>query len=185
MRRALLAFALLFTGTSGGLAASFIWDGGSTVDSNFFTPENWVGDVAPTPGDSNNIIHLAGTARTTINLDANVQLDQFYVDSGAGAFAIQSTGGSKIIFNGPTFSDPYIVNNSSNPFRFQVDVDYNKADKETRTRDGEDIIVDVGSTLTVNQKLSVRFGTPTRAFIIDGSLAGNGTAMLQSNASPM
>ena len=37
-----------------------IWDGGSTVDDNWTTPENWVGDVAPVAGDR---LIFAGTTR--------------------------------------------------------------------------------------------------------------------------
>ena len=39
-----------------------VWDGGSLVDNNWTTPENWVGDVAPAPGD---FLKFAGNARTT------------------------------------------------------------------------------------------------------------------------
>ena len=39
----------------------YTWDGGSTVDNHWSTPENWVGDVAPLPGD--NLIFPAGAAR--------------------------------------------------------------------------------------------------------------------------
>ena len=31
---------------------TYTWDGGSTVDSNWSTPENWVGDIAPQAGDN-------------------------------------------------------------------------------------------------------------------------------------
>ena len=40
---------------------TYTWDGGSTVDSNWSTPENWVGDIAPIAGDS--LVFPAGAAR--------------------------------------------------------------------------------------------------------------------------
>jgi hypothetical protein len=40
---------------------TYTWDGGSTVDSNWTTPENWSGDVAPQAGD--NLVFPAGAAR--------------------------------------------------------------------------------------------------------------------------
>jgi hypothetical protein len=40
---------------------TYTWDGGSTVDSNWTTPENWSGDIAPQAGD--NLVFPAGAAR--------------------------------------------------------------------------------------------------------------------------
>ena len=43
------------------LISTATWDGGSTVDSNWTTAANWVGDVVPSPGD--NLVFPAGAAR--------------------------------------------------------------------------------------------------------------------------
>jgi len=48
-----------------------IWDGGSTLDSNWMTPENWVGDETPgarfplgpfLPYDGNPVLRPQGSA---------------------------------------------------------------------------------------------------------------------------
>ena len=46
-------------------AATVTWDGGG-ADTNWLTPANWVGDVAPTSTDS---LHFTGTVRRTNNND--------------------------------------------------------------------------------------------------------------------
>ncbi len=39
----------------------YTWDGGSTVDNHWSTPENWVGDLAPQPGD--HLVFPSGASR--------------------------------------------------------------------------------------------------------------------------
>ena len=47
------------------LLATFTWDGGSTADNNWTTPENWFGDVAPSPGDDLSFPQELSTQRPT------------------------------------------------------------------------------------------------------------------------
>jgi fibronectin type 3 domain-containing protein len=56
-----LWFEKAFTIDVTNLPETYTWDGGSAVDSNWSTPENWVGDIAPTTGDS--LVFPAGAAR--------------------------------------------------------------------------------------------------------------------------
>jgi len=56
------------------IITSMVWDGGSVVDSNWMTPENWVNDVVPDPGDS---LEFAGAVRVsnTNNFAADTQFE--------------------------------------------------------------------------------------------------------------
>ena len=47
-----------------------VWDGGSTVDSNWTTPENWVGDIAPTGNPSEHeLLEFPGSAARQSNIN--------------------------------------------------------------------------------------------------------------------
>jgi uncharacterized membrane protein YqhA len=54
-------FEEAFTISVTKLPATRTWDGGSTVNNLWTTKENWVGDVAPLPGD--NLVFPAGTTQ--------------------------------------------------------------------------------------------------------------------------
>jgi hypothetical protein len=68
-----------------------IWDGGSLVDDLWTTPENWVGDVAPDPGD--NLIFPAGAARLD-NVNDFSQAVSFGTITVSGSGYHFQTGGS-------------------------------------------------------------------------------------------
>lgn len=77
-----------------GTGLTRTWDGGSGSDSNWTTAANWVGDVAPAPGDA--LVFPAGAARTSNNND---------FPAGTTFDAIQFTGsgysvsGNQIVLN--------------------------------------------------------------------------------------
>lgn len=70
------------------------WDGGSGSDSNWTTAANWVGDVAPGPGDA--LVFPAGAARTSNNNDfpAGTTFDSIQF-TGSG----YSISGNQIVLN--------------------------------------------------------------------------------------
>lgn len=64
--------SLAILSASPASAATFTWDGGSTVNSNLQTAANWAGDVAPTAVAGSGTYHdivLAGSTRVTANND--------------------------------------------------------------------------------------------------------------------
>ena len=72
------------------------WDGGSLVDSNWTTKENWDNDLAPIAGDD---LVFAGGLRLTPNNDfaADPSFASITFNTGAGAFTI---GGNRITLAG-------------------------------------------------------------------------------------
>ena len=56
-----LYYEKAFTIAITNVPETYTWDGGSTVDSNWSTAANWVGDLAPAAGDS--LVFPAGAAR--------------------------------------------------------------------------------------------------------------------------
>src|SRR5260370_13580665 len=83
------------------LYAQDVWNG-LGADNNWTTAGNWVGAVAPTPGDA---LHFAGVKRTTNNNDFIATFDSITFDSGAAMFNLQ--GNTVGLDNG-------ITNNSIN-----------------------------------------------------------------------
>jgi len=85
------------------VAATFTWDGGSLVDNNWSTPENWVGNVAP-PNDGTADIVMTGTTRPTPNVDTAWSINKLSFTGGTftlggsqltvGAGGLASTGGT-------------------------------------------------------------------------------------------
>ena len=75
-------------------AATFVWDGGSTVDSNWSTTANWNPDGAPVSA-SDTDIQLAGSARLDSTASAPFTLRSLTFNNGAGAFNLS---GSKLTF---------------------------------------------------------------------------------------
>ncbi len=62
-----------------------VWNGGSTADSNWMTPENWVGNATPQPGDQ---LQFSGTARITTNNDFPAGTSFQSIDFAAGGFVV-------------------------------------------------------------------------------------------------
>jgi autotransporter-associated beta strand protein len=77
-------------------ATAQTWDGGSTANSNWSTPENWEGDQAPVPSTTTDLT-FAGTTRldSTYNLANGDDFRDLTFAAGAGAFAIFPDSGSK------------------------------------------------------------------------------------------
>ncbi len=103
LRYACAAAVVLLVGLSNvhRVNAQSIWDGGSVVDSNWSTPANWAGDVAP-PNNGSDVIQFAGSTRLTPNTDVAWQLTSLTYNAGAGAFVnggMQLTIGSGGITN--------------------------------------------------------------------------------------
>src|SRR5688500_8973786 len=95
------------------LFATFHWDGGSAVDSNWATPQNWAGDVAPAQND--HLVFPGGAARTTNtnNYPAGTRF-QSITFSGAG----YSVDGNRIDLQlGLTASHPTGVTTFNVPLR--------------------------------------------------------------------
>ncbi|MGJ8652524.1 MAG: autotransporter-associated beta strand repeat-containing protein [Opitutaceae bacterium] len=83
-------------------AASFTWDGGGAND-NFSTPENWVGDIAPsTSGDD---LVFTGNTRLTPSAEQPYSVNSISFSNGAGSFSL---GGSTL-----TIGTGDIINSSN------------------------------------------------------------------------
>lgn len=90
------------------LPSAWVWDGGSAVDSQWSSANNWVGDVA-VPLSGNNSITFAGTARLTPDMSANYSLAGLSFSNTAGSFVIGSSTGGTL-----TNGSGGIINNSAN-----------------------------------------------------------------------
>jgi len=73
------------------------WDGGSLANSNWTTPENWVGDVAPVPGD--NLVFAGSSRLTPVNdFPAGTAFRSISFAAGAGDFVLD--GNSVQLYGG-------------------------------------------------------------------------------------
>lgn len=77
------------------------WDGGGS-DNNWSTGANWVGNTAPTSGDTLKVDLTDGSLRSTVVLDASTEINVLRFGSGADAFTIDSGSGGGP--NGRTFT---------------------------------------------------------------------------------
>ncbi|AHF94183.1 hypothetical protein OPIT5_08015 [Opitutaceae bacterium TAV5] len=116
------AFAALVLAASASLvitpplvAAESTWDGGSASTSNWTDPANWTGDTL-VPGANDTAITLAGTTRTTINLNENYTLRTLSIASDAGAFILNTDSDKILSIHGAGSSADAVTNNSANPF---------------------------------------------------------------------
>ncbi len=80
-----------------------VWDGGSTADSKWTTPENWVGDVAPQAGDD---LQFAGTQRTTTQNDFTAGTSFHSIEFAASSFSLT---GNSITLTGGIMVDNGVV----------------------------------------------------------------------------
>ena len=62
-----------------------VWNGGSSANSNWRTPENWVGNAAPQPGDD---LQFAGGARTSTNNDFTAGMSFDSINFSANGFSV-------------------------------------------------------------------------------------------------
>ena len=60
-----------------------VWDGGSLFDSNWTTPANWVGDVAPVAGDALEFPESAARKSNTNNFPANTTFQSIRISGTA------------------------------------------------------------------------------------------------------
>jgi autotransporter-associated beta strand protein len=89
--------------------ANCVWDGGSTVDSNWSTAANWVGDVAPVPGvDTLEFPATAARKANTNNFDGPGFLGIHFTGSG------YTLGGSALVLSGDLSADPGLPTNVLN-----------------------------------------------------------------------
>ena len=87
-------------------AIDYTWDGGG-ANSTANTPANWVGDVAPVAGTTNNLFFAGSTRTSPVNSwDAGTGFGNITFNSGAAAF--NYSGASRFSINGD------IINNSTN-----------------------------------------------------------------------
>ncbi|MEY3895853.1 MAG: hypothetical protein RLZZ214_1373, partial [Verrucomicrobiota bacterium] len=107
---ALLASTLTVT------AATFTWDGGSTVDANSGTVENWVGDSALT-SNPDIIFGPAGTSGSAITWSSG-NVSSMTFASNASAYTLTNAGGFQFIKAGVDS----IANNSLNTQTFSSNV---------------------------------------------------------------
>lgn len=89
------------------LAASQVWDGGSTANDHWTSNENWVGDTAP--GYAGDSVTFAGTTRLTPDLNAGYAVTSVTFDATAGAFTLGTSTSSTLTNSGG------ITNLSANP----------------------------------------------------------------------
>ena len=92
--RRLLATLLVFVAAAYALGSTQTWSGGGT-NSNWTTPANWTGGVAPVTNDS---LVFAGSSVTNINdFSAGTVFGSLAFSAGSGAFTL---GGNSVVLGG-------------------------------------------------------------------------------------
>src|SRR5882672_4610192 len=81
---------------AGAARAGESWDGGSLVNSNWSTAENWNPDGVPANNGTANI-RMVGPGRTDANVDAPWSINSLTFDSGSLGFVM---GGSALTVGG-------------------------------------------------------------------------------------
>jgi len=96
---------------------SIVWTGLGS-NNNWSTSNNW--NLSTTP-ITNNILHFAGSTRSTPNnnLDIDTTINSIYFDSGAAAFTIS---GNRFTLGSTPFRENSIRNNSNNTQTINADV---------------------------------------------------------------
>jgi autotransporter-associated beta strand protein len=106
-----LAAILLLLAAAPALPAPSVWDGGSTLNSNWTTAANWAGDVAPLTGNTVDI-QIDGTLRLSPVVDTHDPwvLNSLTFSAAASSFSLS---GYELSFEG-TSAGTAVVNNSAN-----------------------------------------------------------------------
>ncbi len=177
--------AVLLGFTHSASAAIVTWDGGATGDTNWATPANWVGDVAPVAGDS---LVFDGAVQTNNvnNFPAGTNFAGISMPSTAGAFIL---GGASINLSGDIAINRGTTTTVNTPFVLQQNVNYDVSGgtafnvvqvgivsggfKVTKTGVG---ILSLSSANTHGGGLDVSGG------IVRGSVSGNTSASLGTGA---
>jgi hypothetical protein len=111
-----LTLVSVFASAASSIAATATWDGGGADDFTA-TAENWVGDVAPSPGTATDYT-FSGTTRLTPNITANapagVMASSVTFDSTAGAFVISPTAFATTQRYNMAVDGAFIAQNSPN-----------------------------------------------------------------------
>ncbi|MFM8803948.1 MAG: hypothetical protein ACKOK8_08575, partial [Planctomycetia bacterium] len=98
VRRLLAVVALVawLTAAGNASAAVFTWDGGGG-NNNWNTPANWVGDTAPVPATTNDLI-FSGTTKTgpAVSVTTPYVLNSLSFAAGSGSFSIGGVTNSRI-----------------------------------------------------------------------------------------
>ena len=95
-------------------AGQSTWDGGSTVNDNWSTPANWVGEVQPSSGSGVNV-SFEGTTRLAPDLDSSRTVGLLRFNTNAGAFTLLSASGSTLTLDGsiPSISQQSSLNETT------------------------------------------------------------------------
>jgi len=111
------AAALVLVATTAGQAETFTWDGGSAVDSNWSTGENWNPDGSVPVSASDTLIQLNGGARLTPsqNIAAPFTLNRLEFLGGSSFTTAFNLGGNQLQFvaNGTTQPRVYLNRNAT------------------------------------------------------------------------
>jgi hypothetical protein len=93
------------------LSAQLTWNG-EGADSNWTTGANWIGGLAPLPGDGANALVFGGSQRLDAHADEPFQLRTLVFGAGASAFTL---GGSQLTFMAgqSSFDPPSFIRNDS------------------------------------------------------------------------
>jgi autotransporter-associated beta strand protein len=85
-----------------------VWTGGSTVDSNWSTANNWQNGLAPSLA-GNNVV-FAGTTGLLPNLDNDYSVSSLVFSNTAGSYSLGSSAGDSL-----TIGSGGLINDSANP----------------------------------------------------------------------
>ncbi len=171
---ALSIASLLLTRLS-ATAVTFFWDGGSAVDSNIGTPDNWNPNAAPASNLATTDLVFDGTLRLNPNFLAGFSANGLIFNNNAAA--------NPFVFGGAglTVGATGIVNNDANTQTFGNTVSLGTASTTFNAASGALIFngaLGLGnSTLNVNGAATTTLGTVNGTGTINKS--GGGTLSLQ------
>ena len=101
----LVIVALAVCVAAGTAAAQSTWTGGSAVDSNWTTGDNWQGGVAPSSGTTTELIFTGTTRLDPVqDTEAGFTVNSMTFDASAGAFVLGGTRplGTTTVYQVPT-----------------------------------------------------------------------------------
>lgn len=160
-----ISFVLAAAGLASCASAQTIWDGGG-ADNTWATPGNWNNDTAPTSGGTT-AVQLAGSVRTSIDVNAPFTFQALTVNPGAGAFTLS---GSLLTLNGTNADGGSTIRNSSSNLL--------TINNDLQLTAGSGIYANSGDiTLKGNidlngQAIRLLAAGSTRAITIDGVISG-------------